>query len=437
VNRVDVAVVGAGPTGAVAAYTLASNGASVMLLDRARFPRDKPCGGGLTGRTVRLLPISVEPVVEDRIHRIDFRLGYGSRFHRRAEDALVLMTQRRRLDALLVEHAAAAGAEFRDGVKASGVERNGSGMVVRTDSGDVHAELVIGADGANGVTAAAVARPVDRAYCVALEGNLPGSDRYRGRAVLEMGVVPGGYAWIFPKGDHVNVGVAGWADEGPRLRRHLERLLDAHRLPADAVRDLRGHRLPLRGVRAPLTNGRVLLAGDAAGLVDPLSGDGMYEAVLSAREAAAAARRFLDGCAESLDEYRDAVIARTGPLAAASWEWKHAFDRFPRLSFAIMRLPIAWPVIQALLRGDLVDPDASRGLNAVPIRLLAALGRAAKAPGGAYRREAAEAYSYCNASSTFSLDARLAGRIADSIPARIATATKMASERNGSENTTP
>ncbi|HEV8251338.1 MAG TPA: geranylgeranyl reductase family protein, partial [Gaiellaceae bacterium] len=379
-TRVEVAVVGAGPAGAVAAYTLASHGASVVLLDRARFPRDKPCGGGLTGRAVRLLPFSVEPVVEDRVHRIDFRLGYGSSFHRRAADALVLMTQRRRLDAFLVERAAFAGAEFRDGVKASRVERNGAGAVVRTDSGDVHADLVIGADGANGVSAAAVGKPVDRAYCVALEGNVPhettGRDRYRGRAVLELGVVPGGYAWIFPKGDHVNVGVAGWADEGPRLRRHLERLLEAHGLPADAVRDLRGHRLPLRGVRAPLANHRVLLAGDAAGLVDPLSGDGIYEAVLSAREAAAAACRFLDGSADSLDKYRDALIARTGPLAAASWEWKHAFDRFPRLSFAITRLPIAWPVIQALLRGDLVDPSASRGVSAVPILLLAALGRA-------------------------------------------------------------
>ena len=395
-TRVDVAVVGAGPAGAVAAYTLALHGASVVLLDRARFPRDKPCGGGLTGRAVRLLPFSVEPVVEDRVHRIDFRLGYGWSFHRRAEDALVLMTQRRRLDAFLVEHAARAGAEFRDGVKASRVERNGSGAVVRTDSGDVHADLVIGADGANGVSASAVAQPVDRAHCVALEGNVAGSDRYRGRAVLELGVVPGGYAWIFPKGDHVNVGVAGWADEGPRLRRHLERLLEVHGLPADEVRDLRGHRLPLRGVRAPLANHRVLLAGDAAGLVDPLSGDGIYEALLSAREAAATARAFLDGSTASLDAYHHALLARTGPLAAASWEWKHAFDRFPRLSFAITRLPIAWPVIQALLRGDLVDPSAARGVKAVPIVLLAALGRAAKAPGGAYRSEAAQATARVN-----------------------------------------
>jgi geranylgeranyl reductase family protein len=374
---------------------LAARGASVVLLDRARFPRDKPCGGGLTQRTVRLLPFAVDDVVEDRICRVDFRLAYGSSFHRCADEPLVLMTQRRRLDALLVERAVGVGAELRDGVKASAVETDASGVVVRTDAGGVRASLAIGADGANGSTAAAVAQPVRRTYCIAFEGNVPhetaSSDRYRGRMVLELGVVPGGYAWIFPKADHVNVGVAGWGDEGPNLRRHLGRLLTAHGLPAEAVVGLRGHRLPLRAAHGRLAGSRMLLVGDAAGLVDPLSGDGIYEAAVSAQEAAAMAGRFLDGSIASLDAYGPALLARIGPLCAASWEWKHAYDRFPRLSFGITRLPFAWSVIQALLRGELVDPSTSRGLGALPIVLLGLLGRIAKAPGVTYRREAGRA----------------------------------------------
>jgi flavin-dependent dehydrogenase len=336
----------------------------------------------------------VDPVVEDRIGRVDFRLAYGPSFHRLADEPLVFMTQRRRLDSFLLEQAVAVGAELRESVKASRIEPEGSGVVVRTDRGDVRAWLAIGADGANGVSAAAVERPVRRTYCVAFEGNVPyetAGERHRGRMVLELGVVPGGYAWIFPKADHVNVGVAGWDGEGARLRRHLGRLLDAHGIPPDAVAGLRGHRLPMRAVDAPLAGNGVLLVGDAAGLVDPLSGDGIYEAAASADVAATVAAQYLEGSAATVDGYASDLLARLGPLCAASWEWKHAFDRFPRLSFGITRLPFAWPVIQALLRGQLVDPAASRGVSSLPVLALSVLGRAAKAPGGAYRREAARA----------------------------------------------
>ena len=403
-TRADVVVVGAGPAGALAAYDLARRGADVVLVDRASFPRDKPCGGGLTERAVRQLPFSIDPVVEDRVDRIDFRLAYGTSFDRGADRPLVLMTQRRRLDAFLVERAVEAGTELRAGVRVSAVGPDGSGVVVRTDAGDVHASLAIGADGANGVSAKGIDRSVQRSFCVALEGNVPheraGRGRYRGRAVLELGAIRGGYAWIFPKADHVNVGVAGWASEGPRLRGHLARLLAAHGLSGDAVGGLRGHRLPMRPAGAPLSANRILLAGDAAGLVDPLSGDGLYEAFLSGREAAAAAGRFLDGTTDGIDDYAPALLARSGPLCAASWQWKLAFDRFPRLSFAIIRLPIAWPVIQAVLRGDLADPSDSRGRSALPIRLLALLGRAAGAPSAVYREEAISARARQRAPAT-------------------------------------
>src|SRR5690242_6353528 len=93
----DAAVVGAGPAGSTTAYRLARAGARVLLVDRARFPRDKPCGGGLTIRAVRELPVDVEPVVEQVIDRMAVRLNYGSHFQRGGRRPLVLMTQRRRL----------------------------------------------------------------------------------------------------------------------------------------------------------------------------------------------------------------------------------------------------------------------------------------------------------------------------------------------------
>src|SRR3954447_14092201 len=111
----DVAIIGGGPAGSTAAYRLPTEGAPRLLVDKATFPRDKPCGGGVTGRAARLLPFSIEPVVEDVVDRIDCRLRYGSRFARRARAPLAYMTQRKRLDHFRLQRAAEAGAEVREG----------------------------------------------------------------------------------------------------------------------------------------------------------------------------------------------------------------------------------------------------------------------------------------------------------------------------------
>jgi geranylgeranyl reductase family protein len=378
VERFDSIVVGAGPAGATAAFRLSRAGARVLLLDRARFPRDKPCGGGLTYRAVRELPVSVEPVVEDVVRRFQLGFRYVRSFERRTEEPLILMTQRRRLDTHLAEQAALAGADFRDGVRATALELEEDGAIVRFDGSAAAAPVVIGADGVNGLTARALGLGGERQHGVALEGNVPhvhAREDYKGRAVVELGTVPGGYAWVFPKDDHVNVGVGGWESEGPRLREHLERACAGYGLPAKQLESLRGYRLPMRGPRDRVVRGRALLVGDAAGLVDPLSGDGMYEAFVSARLASDTVLELLDGRAPTLDAYAlrlDAALART---LAASWKAKHALDRFPRLVYGVARLPLVWGFTSAFLRGDLTHPGEAKGLVRAPLRLVDALGR--------------------------------------------------------------
>src|SRR5919202_5387814 len=148
-ERFDAIVVGAGPAGSTAAFRLVRAGARVLLLDRERFPRDKPCGGGLTYRAVRELPVSVEPVVEDVVDRFEFGFRYGHRFERRGASPIILMTQRRRLDAFLADQAVAAGAEFRDGTKVATVSADGT---VAVGSDTLTAPVGIGADGVKGVS---------------------------------------------------------------------------------------------------------------------------------------------------------------------------------------------------------------------------------------------------------------------------------------------
>lgn len=373
-ERFDAIVVGAGPAGSAAAHRLASAGASVLLLDRARFPRDKPCGGGLTGRAVRLLPCPVDPVVEDAATRVTLRAAYRGGFERRSERPLVLLTRRRRLDALLAEKASAVGADFRDGVRVEGVE----GTTVRLAGGDCAAgDVLIGADGANGVVARGLGLAVEIERGVALEGNATYDPRYRATLALEFGVVPGGYGWIFPKADHLNVGVGGWESEGPRLRAHLRRLCEAHGLDPTRLEGLRGHRLPMRRPEAVLACGRAAVIGDAAGLVDPFSGDGIYEALLSARLVSEVALDVLAGRGQTLEPYHDRLTGELAGLQASSWRLKQALDRFPRLALAIVRAPVLWPVIEAVVQGELPHPNAAGGPARVPLRLLRTL--AAKA----------------------------------------------------------
>ena len=130
--KVDVLVVGAGPAGSSTAIHLARGGARVLLADKARFPRDKPCGGGLTGRALKRIPADPSPVVERDVDRFELRLRYGSSFARSHDEPLIRMTQRRHLDAFLAEQAVGAGADFRDGARVEVTALDSDG--VRTSS---------------------------------------------------------------------------------------------------------------------------------------------------------------------------------------------------------------------------------------------------------------------------------------------------------------
>jgi geranylgeranyl reductase family protein len=371
--RFDAIVVGAGPAGSTTAYRLARAGARVCLLDRARFPRDKPCGGGLTLRAVRQLPFSVETVVEERVATLELGLRYGKRWSGHAAEPLVLMTQRRRLDEFLAHRAAEAGAEFRDDAKVTAVDPAGA---VTVAGERLEADVVVGADGANGIASRALGL-VAPAYGVALEGNVAYShvsrERFGGRAVVELGVVPGGYAWVFPKGDHVNVGVGGWESEGPKLRARLKELCAAFEIDESEVHQLRGHRLPMRGATRRPVGDRLLLVGDAAGIVDPLSGDGMYEAFVSGRLAAEATLELLAGREKDLGGYATAFAETFAAVERVSWRAKVAFERFPGLAFRLATTKISWRLFQAVVRGD-ESASSTKGLRGAPLRVLQALG---------------------------------------------------------------
>src|SRR2546427_7907173 len=137
-TRFDVLVVGGGPAGSTTAFRLAEGGARVLLVDKVTFPRDKPCGGGLTMRAVRQCPVDPSPVVEEDVDVVELRFRYRDAVERRSARPVIRMTQRRRLDAFLLDAARERGVEVREGTT--------------IDVSKPPADVVIGADGANATT---------------------------------------------------------------------------------------------------------------------------------------------------------------------------------------------------------------------------------------------------------------------------------------------
>lgn len=329
-------VVGAGPAGSTTAREAASRGASTVLLDRAKFPRDKPCGGGVTVRCANLLPFSIDPVVEDVITGARLKVRGRREVVRDGDQALTFMTQRRRLDAFLVDRAQEVGAEFRDGEGVTDVVANPDGTYrVRTKGGtELLARVVIGADGANGIVGNRLGYEVAATAAVAIEGNFPCPGgvpaKWRHRVALHFGPYPGGYGWVFPKGDHVNVGVGGWKDAmGSSLREHLAHVCQTYGFKVEDLENVRGHHLPMQRRGMVMAARGSAVVGDAAGLVDPLSGEGIYAALASGAAIGPVIEDYLAGRVKSLSGYQ-AVLER-GVLSEVD------------ASTALMDIFHAWP----------------------------------------------------------------------------------------------
>lgn len=352
-RRVDVAVIGAGPAGSMAAYELARAGARVAMLDRAEFPRDKPCGGGVLISAARLLPFPLDPVVEREIRGFRVRYRRGREYEHDFDQPLALMTQRRRLDAYLAERAQEAGAEFRQGEAVREIE----GTTARAADGALQADCIIGADGANGVSRRALGLPRQRA-AVALEGNAARSGggaarRWDGHVGLELGTMSGGYGWVFPKGDHCNLGAGGFPPIGASLRRELAKYAESEGFDGGSLSDLRGHHLPLRDPGDALHRGRAALVGDAAGLIDPLSGEGIGNAIRSGQLAAATALRILSGEADDFAGYAAAVEQEIEPELAAARDLQALFHLSPRPYVELLqRSDRFWRSFCRIVRGD-------------------------------------------------------------------------------------
>jgi geranylgeranyl reductase family protein len=361
-STVDVTVVGAGPAGALLAYLLARRGVNVVLVEKARLPRVKPCGGGLNQKTVALLPFAITPVVERVVQRVGFTQNLRWPFVRSYPEPLVTMVTRCHFDHFLVQQAAGAGARVYDACRVTDITAAPRMVTLHADAVAWHSRYVAFADGAKGALrrqlgfAASAPHDLGLDMEVAAGPDCPWTPQ---TLYIDWGTWPQCYAWAFPKGDHWSIGVKGPATQSRPLVAYLRRFMQRWGLAgsAEPLRYL-AHMLPTRTPDLPLVRGRALVLGDAAGLLEPFTGEGIYYALRSAHLAAAA---LFEASTHdtSPTPYAAAVDAEIMPELTAARALQQLFDAYPWVLHTLVRSRQRyWRTLARILRGE-------RGFTAV------------------------------------------------------------------------
>ncbi len=336
----DAIVVGAGPGGASAAYGLANAGLRVLLLEKEKMPRYKPCGGGLTTKVRDALDFDFAPAIEQTITQSS--VAYGAE-RMRTNVGIAWAVMRDKFDALLAARAARAGAELRDAQPVTRIAFDETGATVTTKSETLRAAFVVGADGVNGIVRRAAGLPPHQRMAVALEAEMhaPSAalEEWRGAFHLDFGAIPWGYAWIFPKAEHLSVGIGYLmrAGHSSDLRAELARYIGSEPSLRGAQEMFsRGHRVPLGGRFARYHAPRALLVGDAAGLVDPFTAEGIYYAIRSGQIAAEELARVFQRSAFDLSEYTRRINVEINSDFRYAWALAQIFYRMPHLAYRIL-----------------------------------------------------------------------------------------------------
>lgn len=344
----DAIVVGAGPAGCAAAYDLAEQGRKVLLLDKCQFPRLKPCAGALTIKTLNALRFDPAPVVRRVCREMKLSLGEAGKIltnHR----PIVAMTVREEFDQFCLNQSAARGADFRAGHRVTGLARDGEDWIVSTDHGSFRGRFLIGADGANSQVRKLLAKTNPLRFGLALE-TCVAVDRPGDWAMeFDFAAVDHGYGWVFPKDDHLNVGLYSLNPTIPQAGQKLAAFVAAKTGRAIS-RPIHGHKIPHDGRRARFAWSNACLIGDAAGLIDPLLGEGIYNAIRSGQLAARAIiRGGRTDFAGEIDQVRH-------DLASYDSETRRFYSNIGRGYRRLMR----WPLGRILVNGFSLGLPVSR-----------------------------------------------------------------------------
>ena len=352
----DVIIIGAGPSGAVLANELARNGINVALLEKEKLPRYKCCAGGLTIRAAKLLRQDITPILERVIMGATFKYTGGKQYCQYDTNPIGYTVMRDKFDYFLVKQAEKDGVTIFQEHEVKGISMDDEVVSVTTSKGEFRSKIIAGADGSRSTVARALNIKMTFNSIAAIEAEIAVSEetmrRWDAQITIEFGRVPG-YGWVFPKSKHLSIGIGCHRSKAKGLKKHYREFLDSLNLgPHDVIR-WHGSILPTCKRKIPAVRGRALLLGDAAGLADPLTGEGIYNAILSAQLAAPVIIKALRDGSGNLKDYQAALEKEILPDLKIANFICGVFLRFPSIIFdGLNRDDRVWNTGCALLRGE-------------------------------------------------------------------------------------
>lgn len=371
----DCIIVGAGPAGSSAAYHLAKQGHSVLVIEKSSFPRVKSCGGGVSPAIAQWFDFDFSPVVQNHVSQVQYTFKMGDPAEVKLKGVTPMwMVQRDQFDNFLMQQANNQGVEFKTGIEVTGISLENDSWQVQTSDGVFAGKYLIAADGANSIVAKLLGM-ADTQKVAAASLQVPGevSEQRKITAFFDFGSLKNGFMWCFPKADGFSLSAAyvrnpkGKADE---LKKQLTKYAELFDLDPSQGKYTE-HPLNLWQQDRPLHSDRVLLVGEAAGIVDPLIGEGIRPAMFTGVKAAAAVGSAISGDTNALENYTETINHEWGANLAKADFLAGLFFKAPKIAYKLgVKRPAAGQLMGKILCGELsysqIAETASKKLKFIP-----------------------------------------------------------------------
>jgi geranylgeranyl reductase family protein len=346
------------------------------MIDKSRFPRRKVCGGGLTHHAISELPFGVSPVIHQAVDYGQVRFRGQLVKTIRGGKPIAYTIDRSSFDAFLLDRAVDQGAVFFPEERVISIQQDDDRIIVETNHNQYRCQYLVGSDGVHSVVAKQAGlmqkRRTSLAYEAVVSPSLNANGTEDQSVTFDFGTILFGYGWVFPKRDHLNVGVfRSWPGKCTS-KKHLLRFIDQHpALNRDRIINIRAFPVPLGGEKTSLHLGNILLTGDAANLADPWLGEGLYYAILSGHLAAESIQKHICGEIPDMAYYTRQVNERiVKQFVYARW-LSLLVNALPLINVALLK---ASPTLQKLtinlLRGDQTYQAVWQNLKHLPFKIL-------------------------------------------------------------------